>query len=105
MRRAVVRFFGRRPPARLTALHDKLSQASRIQLVELPANVSEQLANVDRVIVDGAGACAALQVHPLTECHQESRLGYRTRDGDDLDDAGVFQVAEEEAGTVEEASI
>jgi|SRR5712692_9200557 len=92
--------FRRRPPARFAALHDKLSQALRIKLLELQANMSEQLANVRRVTVDGGRARAALPAHPLTESHQQSRLGNRTRDSD-LDRALVRQMIEEEAGTVE----
>jgi hypothetical protein len=93
--------FGCRQPARCAALHDKLSQGSRIQLVELQANVSEQLANVDRVIVDGAHARAALPVYPLAKGHQKSRVGNWTRDSGDFDGAVVFQVSEEEADTVQ----
>lgn len=63
----------RGPPACPTAVDDELAQTASIPSGRVVTHSFEQLANVDRVIREGAVAGPALLLHPLAEAHEQWR--------------------------------
>jgi hypothetical protein len=85
----------RGPAALLTGFHNKLPQVPCTKLFGLLSEPTEQLANMDAVIVKRRLADASQLAHPIAEVSEQWRVLDDARDSGATDDARISKVRKE----------